>query len=525
MIRFIIPILFLFILEGRAQTTSLHFDKPYYFAGEYIFFSFCNRELPDDKASVAIQLLQGEQIIDHQIAQINNRCGEGYLKLPYDLSSSVYQLALMIYQKGSLRQTMLAAFPITVFNDGDLPRLKTIGRDQARSMEIEPSNLEDIILLDDSIRFSLNIPEEFLEMARRTSVSIRDLELFSTRSAVRHQKAELAGARPLSTGVPFFGSRKVLNPTGVQNNLLFAFNGDDLQFDGAKVDLPTGSFKFQLDSFYGLKHIHLIDYRQSEIQVESVTKAASPTSDTNLIVDRGILNHLEINKEAKVINQVFRQLNQTVALEPLANKSKVTPDFNIDVQDYDIKGTVVNLFKEILTTLKFRQQRGRLVPKIFYERNGIVKAYSRSPLFVLNGRATYQSELVAALPLQEIAAIRIYSDYEVLKGLSPIAFGGVVEIDMVDQNYFVDEKYFLPSLPVQGLQHPIEYPITLQPSPEVPKIGSLLYWNPDQVIQGNQMDVSFCPGDVTSAFLVEVTLHLDTPEAWKTIYRVIKRDF
>ena len=83
--------------------------------------------------------------------------------------------------------------------------------------------------------------------------------------------------------------------------------------------------------------------------------------------------------------------------------------------------------------------------------------------FVLNHSSTRNSSFVAKLPLEEIGFVRIYSGYDLLKDLSPIAFGGIVYIDMLHENYALASEQAMPSLKVQGyasslaIPHPSEF--------------------------------------------------------------------
>ena len=289
-----------------------------------------------------------------------------------------------------------------------------------------------------------------------------------------------------------------------------------MQFDGAKVHPNTDQFNMTVHPFYDQKLISFLDYVGNEIQIHEREVFVRPEIKSSLKVDSPIIEHLKIYREQKQINRLFKQITlspQTDSTALINRKPK--PDSYIDVQDYAIRGTTVDLFKEIPTNLKFRSAGGGdYKARMLYEFNGITKFYSRSPLFIVNGRATRNGNYLAKLPLQEIGFFRIYSDYEFLESLSPMAHGGVVFVDMVDRNYVLPDEHTLPTLSVQGLQTPIYYPITPSFKEDSPALSSLLYWDPEvPTINDESFEIEIGMGDISTEFILDAVIYLNSGEA------------
>jgi hypothetical protein len=141
---------------------------------------------------------------------------------------------------------------------------------------------------------------------------------------------------------------------------------------------------------------------------------------------------------------------------------------------------------------------------------------------LVNQRATRDGDFIAKLPLQEIAHFSIYSRYKTLENLSPMAFGGIVYIEMMDPNYILPENHTLPLLLVQGMQIPLQYPVQNILTEKIPSTGSLLYWNPSITHDGTSAQFAIQTNDIAAEFLVEVVLHLSEPGQMEVFHQIVK---
>ncbi len=505
---------------------SLHLDKPYYFAGDFIFFSFCSADLGSDTVTVEASLYQAGGWVCSELVQAVGGCGDGHLKLPFETQSAHCQIQLTAFDRKDLTRRPMIGRDLFVYNDDELDALAQLAQSAATGQAVPPALLAmqgAMSAAEDELTVRVEVPAEYRAQLRRVSVAVRDQALFSPDLPTATEDLTREPGLELAAGVPVHGTRQVLSGGSIASTLLFALNPDQMRFDGTEVDRETGHFALELSPFYGSRTVTFLDYLDRAITVEAST-IPSPSVETKpLWVDSLIMRHLEIHREVKQINRIFKQTALEVAPRSSPDVSvPVEANYFFDVQDYDLRGTLVQFFKELITPLKFRSAGGgRQEAKMFYERNGITKNYGTSPLFLVNNRATRQSQGVASLPLQEIATCEIYSLYETLEAMAPVAFGGIVNLQMVDRNYALPEEEVLPALQIEGLQQRPSYPIKPMVETGAPSVGSLAYWNPALITDGQSLAVTFGANDVTHVYLVEVVLHLNGPQPIVVLQQVV----
>lgn len=523
-LRYLFILIFFFHHLVNGQNTIIHLDKPFYFAGEYLFYSFCNLDLPQDTVMVRVDLYHNKFTVDYYFLPIRDQCGEGFFKLPFDLEGDIYRLMFWVVSQKNFETFQIGGVDIPVYNDNEDYHKLPLRVNKASS--IKPFIPGDPVAVFDNrqtvnLDLTLPVPEDQIH---RVSVVIRDLSAYGTRdNTVSYSVADLK-REDLIKGIPVFGTRLVEDVKTFKNPLLFAFNPGNMQYNGTKVD-PNDQFNLELQPFYGENEISFLDYVDNEIKIIEKNKFQPIPVESHLEIDSVILAQLKNYREEKQINRLFKQIAISPTVDSLAVSLRKKPNSLVDVQDYSIRGTTTDLFKEISTNLKFRSSGGPdYRARMIYEYNGITKFYSRSPLFLVNGKATRDGNFIARLPLQEIGYFRIYSDYEFLEKLSPMAHGGIVYVDMLDRNYVLPDQNSLPAINVKGMQPPLQYPVYQQIQPETPAIGNLLYWNPDTRPENNQVRLQFQTGDLASEYLVEMVLYKKEAGSAETIRRIIRVD-
>ncbi len=509
-----LAVFLLFTFSALEGQTTLHLDKPYYLAGENIFFAFCNRTIESDSVTARVRLFNNSRLVDSYFVPVLNQCGEGHLKLPYQSETGNYAIDLTLFCGEDLRPAVLANVRVTVYNDGDRASL---GDQKLAEIPIGQTQNIDVITASASNRVSYRyaIPAEFADRIARVSVAVRDQGIYGSKKNTVHLDEPLVSLEEASWGIPFYGKRVNSEESQIRNPLLFALNAENLHFDATEVNLENKEFKIPMTPFYGSKAINFLDYLDDSVKVQQAPARPRPVVPGAYEVDSLVLQHLDIYQEEKTINQAFQQIGLQVKQDSTdLLKVPMPPNYVADVQDFAIRGTTVTLFKELITPLKFRSLgKDRYRARMLYERNNIKKYYTKPPLFIVNGRATRDGPYIGSFPLQEIGYFRIYSLYDDLESISPMAFGGIVFVDMLDPNYVLSDSYAQPSYKVRGLQLPVVYPVGPKISDEAPAVGTLLYWNPQVEIVDGALQCNMNTMDVASEYLIEVVLHLKDQDA------------
>jgi hypothetical protein len=449
---------------------------------------------------------------------MDSQRGSGHLSLPHTLTSGIYQLEILVYEKATTSEIAIAHISIPVYNPADLSRLKenqvhlvstpntVLAWDEAVIAEWNPG----IINTRKKVKCELDIDPLDKESIDFFSIAIRDKEIYrEDRTSVFTYQSN-----PLNSTlkrIPVSGIEKINDTDGLFNPLLFGIQPEKLIFDGAQIDANSREFVLKLTPFNEKTPIVIADYKYDDFSVEIVEKRPEFNNSNVLAVDSFILNHLMQFQEENKFNHWFQTLGQTIHPVQLDHDEiAAKPDMVVDVNDFDIQGRVVTLFKEILTPLKFRQTKGgKYRAQVMYIRNEIKKFYSRDPLFIVNNRVTRDGDFIAQMPLQEIKLMRIFSNFDsIYSNFGAVALGGIILIEMKDPNYILPGEISLPSFTIQGLQAPIQYPIFQTLKPDIPQVSALLYWNPElQLNTEGKIEIEFFTNDIASEYLLEIVAH------------------
>ena len=204
---------------------------------------------------------------------------------------------------------------------------------------------------------------------------------------------------------------------------------------------------------------------------------------------------------------MFNTIPQSIPLQDISEeRQQAEPDYDLDVTDIAIRGKLFSVFRELVTPLKFRRQKDSTYhARVLYESAGIKQFYKRGPIFIINGQLTDDDHYVSQLPVQDVKRMKIYSELaSVRSAFGPVGTGGIIEVEMIDPRYSVPENLRLPSVRVNGVQPPLQYPFRVGTASDKPRLHSLLYWHP--IVLPNEdgnYHIMFEPSDDQTEYEVE----------------------
>jgi len=107
-----------------------------------------------------------------------------------------------------------------------------------------------------------------------------------------------------------------------------------------------------------------------------------------------------------------------------------------------------------------------------------------------------------------VKSIRIYSELETLGALvGSYNIGGIIEIDLIDPLYEIAEELQVASLKIEGLQIPLSYPITGELKPDIPRIQTLVYWDPEARVNPDEnFQFSFPSPDLHGTYSLDMLI-------------------
>ncbi len=495
----------LFFFVNGLFGQVIHFDKPYYFSGEHIFYSIHLTGQEGNDVSASISFYSELELVSRHHHMSENGTINGYVKLPFSLTSGQYVFQVHLFRNVSLDPVLVYSGNIPVYNDNELSTLQSLERIKDSAFYTENADLtlncdretseqrsELTCTLeggDDGI-YSIAIKEEAipLNMKKVGGLSIGDISQFSDK-------------------IPFYGKRIYEKENQINNPLILSILPDDMNFTGALAN-DEGNFAVPLPKVNGNHSIQFYDHLNLNFNIEKVELPGPEKSAFHdLKISDNILDHLRDYQKRKLIYQLYNQLDQTIPLDPDSSfTQKIKPDYDLWVADYNVKGSLGDLFLEVFTPLKFRKDRsGQYIASMMYEQGRLTKFYDKKTLFIVNGQLTTDDHFIGSLAIHLVESMKIYSNYDKLKeNFGKGALRGVVEIEMKDPSYVMPDHVKLPKFEMIGYQKPLSYPLSfVEDNEEIIQLRPLIYWNP-HFNKSKESSFTFRTSDDPGRYRVEI---------------------
>ena len=490
----------------RGQQGYLHLNQPYYFAGEYILYNVYLDAVATDSAVVQIRFGQDQNIISSHFNRVIDKAITGYIKLSHELEGGLYQMQARAFDQDGARSIEFFSQGFTVFDSEQSPNPTYADHDAQRTLTSIPQPLEDlrVDLIPAAGQWKGRVSWKNFA-ADQVSVSIRQERRTDDQINCRPFSHQL-DRTPLMTELPITGSRVLDIEDQNRSPLLYACHPKNLKFALTNVD-QEGRFAFKFDDLYGDQLIQFIEYFgiDMDLSVDHFNNLGRAVFKE--VADSLIPEMQRQSNERKKIFQMFGNSEMPIDLVELPSLiNRYPPDYDYDVQDFDLRGTIVDLIREVSSPLKFRKRKDGYIAKVLYEVGDYKYWFSAPPLFIVNGIALHDVSFVSSLVLQEIRRIRIFSRLETLdKVIGGHRIGGLILIDLIDPLFKIPDELYLPQISISGFQPPIHYPIKLPSDEQTPKISPVIYWDPKHPLMHKQAFEFSCPQpDLSSRYLIEV---------------------
>lgn len=487
--RIIYTSLLLFLLNNLFGQV-IHFDKAYYFSGEHILYALHLPEHFGDQTSAAISLHSKQGLIAKHHRISDQGVIHGYVKLPFNLPSSQYILQVHMFKAETLEPVLIFSNQIPIYNDSELASL----------IKLDKVNTDIPLLNSNEINIKCDAEEVETRSDLTCSVEGFKDEVFSL--AIKEESIPLKvesknglqmfNANEYSDKIVFYGRRKYDQSNQINNPLILSILPDDLKFAGTLAN-DNGDFALPLPNVFGNHDLQFYDHLNLNFNIEKIDiPKPDETLFQELKISDEIIEQLQDYQKRKTIYQLFNQLDQTIDFPSVSMKSqKIEPDYDLWVADYNVKGSLGDLFVEVFTPLKYRKDKsGKYIASMMYEQGRLTKFYDKKTLFIVNGQLTTDDHFVGAMPIHLVESMSIYSNYEkLIENFGKGALRGVVEIEMKDASYVLPDDVLWPQFQIVGIQKPLIYPLKfVQDAQEIPQLRPLIYWNP---VFNNQEEHSF----------------------------------
>lgn len=471
------------ISAGLCQQTTVHFDKPFYVAGEYIFFTFYNHSLPPDSLAAQIVIVSQEgQVVEDFFVQVLTGTGSGYYKTRFDQPSDRYNILGYVFGAHDGSRHMLFSSQLDVFNSSDpaVDSAKPVVSDATiacTELSAALPGLKSQYQCRESIELRLS-DEALPDNIKHVSVAVRSKDHYDMQPSIWSSSLDVPGEKFLY-GIPVYGHRDIQGDHDITSKLIFGCDAKSFKFGIAQVN-DAGDFFVKMPPYVGQRNIQFVDYLRKHMRITPTERTWPQSVLLTAEKELFIKEHLEEFERRKQIYQFFGTVPQLIEhKEVMLDYNHVEPDYILDVTDIDLRGQMFTVFKEILTPLKFRKKKNdKYISRVIYESAGSKLFYTRGATFIINGHVTHNADFVANLPIQEVKLIKIYSGLnKVRTAFGPMGSGGIVDIEMVDPLYSLPKAIQVASLQRNGFQVPLQLPVRPKVRADIPMIDPLLFWD------------------------------------------------
>lgn len=533
-IQYLVFLLSFFLLGFQNPPTpyfssacSLHFDKPFYVTGEYIWFKvYLPIDYREQNIALRASLYDVDMNVHKQFFMLTdgNPYAFGYFKIPFDWKTGTYQLAISGKDNTTDENVRLIVKPdLRIFND--LEEESTVLKAQNHSPQIREASTSDsknksiqIQLASDGVVRALEKVEATIDIKDKNgnpigaslSVVVRDWSL-------NHDSVSSASIQLLETSLHDFSpslSDEIhlwhQSTKPIENNLISTFLPDDHQFLFPSIASKT-KLLLKMPSFEGEKTLQFLSLTPEDVKIEMREPSLiKPDFASSNEYNPNISHYLQQSRLRKKIYQLYGTTESNPTIPITTHTQKLLPSSNrsIRLADYEYFPTLPLFLKEVSTALKYRKVgKGSYGFKMFNATPDKRVFHHGSPIFIVDGQLTRNSDFIAAIDVNEMETLDLFfNDDDLKEYFGPMGRSGIVYLTTKSKELNVPAEDFEDIFTVNGVQALPTFPIQQDfDQSEIPHFSPVVYWHPDLKADAQgKCAFSFEHGHDKGSFVIEV---------------------
>lgn len=510
----------------------IQLDKSFYVNGEVIWYKLLLPATPTHQGAAVKAVLSdrdGKTLFYTFLKNKRAPFVSGYYKIPFDLPGGMYRLSFLASEAITGQVFTLAYADLPIYNDGE-----KVVSDKVRS-DSGPKNTPAVLeTAGDVLKVSINLNANTIRSRDQVLAGIRVTDAngqpvtASVSIAVNdHSLITVGGGQPtlipglaapiayqLDTSITFKGRLTDYQNQPLTANVLGVLTPQQNRIHYTRTQSP-GQINLRLPDFYAQQPIQFLGFPQEEENIKvSLLPDEGLAAKGDLVYTPEIMHYLELSRQRKKIFQLYKDLEFNLQPSvPMVNVQELKPERTVNVKDYESFENVYLFFKEILTPLVFRQEKGedKVEAKIFTDLgNRVYDMLPGQPLFIIDGKATRDGNYVAHMKMDQVETVSIFTDRaELRQQFNVMGRSGVAIIETSSTDITVPETDADDIFLVRGLQAPAAFPAftpnQIENDRHRPFFRPQLYWAPDvRTDASGQANVNFFQSDDTGDFQIRV---------------------
>lgn len=545
--RFIIPITFLFFsLNSLAQTAEklqVHFDKPFYVAGEDAWYKIYFENEPSDIQSKVVRVdwvHPDGRIVLQQKLKVENNYAIGDLAIPYDWSEGNYLFRAYTLWGLNFGDKQFLQQVIPIYNLLETPRIaenlteldETISNaDYTFSdLQINLATDKNIYRKRDKVLLTIQLKDaQGRPIQGHCSIAITDGNYLDTdnyfpsyqsnnttnfkqqflaekgldlNGMLENEKGELLNTRFLSV---FFPKQKIFEQTMVSK----------------------GNLNLAIPDFYGSQPIQFFDMNPFHNPIPKLKttlfKLKTTYQGQPLYRSENAANYLFLLSKYRQYREAFNLSTPDYGALRTLEYKKWQYDKSFGMEKYTALSDLASFVAEVIP-------EGRVVGKgtarsirLKYEEKSIFNRLS--PWYLVNDWLTEDEETVLKIPFREIERVDVYnSKKNIATQLDPsMVSRGMLRIHTKDGKTPDAITKKPNNIELAGFYPFRDFPISINQRTNIPNLQPLIYWNPTvKIAENGEALIRFETTDAIGEHQIMVVVQsLDGEISWsRELYKV-----
>lgn len=151
-------------------------------------------------------------------------------------------------------------------------------------------------------------------------------------------------------------------------------------------------------------------------------------------------------------------------------------DFEINVDEYVVFPTMVDLVKEVIPFLEVKTRKEKVTTRLLIKQKNFFKKASSSPLFVIDGSLTKNEKTFLDLKPVDVFRVKIINDANRLPQFGSLGANGIVLVETKKRSK--DKIKENMTISILGLNKPVIKQSMTNFSPRIPDLRTTLAWIP-----------------------------------------------
>lgn len=526
-------VLFSVVKTDAQDDAVFHLDKPYYVAGEAVFYkAYLPSTFDGVSGKVKVVVVSGDKSFrEESFIQLADGYMTGYFKVPFNITSDVYRFSFYALANGSFGAIEFTNFDIPIYNDLSGEGLKPIFPKGQSSTITSSANNSLEVTIDNSfhnVRDEVEVRVAITDASgksvpARVSIAVADQSLlgsYSENLTVFSRPITIDNGVNLGFDERIFvqGTIKNANAEPVSVSVIGAYNAQENKMYYTKSN-NSGDFTVLMPDQKGDHTLQVVgylydEYPDTKVEMKLPESTGADASFTN-VHDADVQNYMTSSNKRKRIYQYFNQLENDFEVEAInIDRQDVKPNKSYKVKEYVNFENIGRFFSEILGgQLDFIKDGDKVTARTYNPASNRSRGrknfeyLARTPVFVIDGKMTKDAAYVYNMKLDNIETIDLYFDWrDITKQFGTFGEFGyvVIKTNLADVELPAADREDIISY--SGLQPQVSYPISIKSiEKSIPVFKPSVYWHPAiEVKKPADGRVRFNTSDDISTFIVTV---------------------